>query len=177
MGYRPPNARNRNRKPQKKRRSAGRTAREVRQKGGLRVKHNRKPPIPLRVLLILIIPLSIVHLINGVFLSSFYSFFSVLFLIIYFIAGYIGGNHWFADHPKYRHGAKPQAVREGAACGLTLGVMNFLLLVIFVIVFGFVSSGLSMIFGGVNVILCAPGEIVSSLILGAFGGWISERRH
>jgi len=68
------------------------TARDVRQRGGTRVKQNKKLPIPLRVLLIMIIPMIIVHLINALLLGGFYSLASIAFIIIYFVAGFIGGN-------------------------------------------------------------------------------------
>ena len=177
MRNRTPYPRGNYQKDRKNTRSNLRSARDVRRVGGAKVRKNRKTPIPLRVLAVFIIPLVVIHLINGVFLSSFYSVLSLLFLAIYCLAGYLGGKYRFEDHIKNVRGAPAGAMKEGAACGLTLGVVNVILLILIVVIFGFVSSGITALFGGISAIICAPGEIFSSLILGGFGGWISERTH
>jgi hypothetical protein len=135
----------------------------------------KKGPIPLRVLAVLALPLIITHVINALLFSAFYSIVSLVFIILYIIAGYIGGNYWFADHPKFPRKAKPRAVQEGAACGLTLGVINLIIMFISVVFFSIVSLGTGAIFASLTFLFCLPTEIGSSLIMGALGGWLSER--
>jgi len=68
-------------------------------------------------------------------------------------------------------------VREGAACGITLGVINFLVLIIVVVILGLVTAGVGAIFSGLSLFLCGPGDIISSLFIGGLGGWVSELTH
>jgi hypothetical protein len=137
----------------------------------------RKLPIPLRVALILVWPVLIIQILNVIFFLSPYGWFSLGLLLVYFVAGLIGGNLWFADRPRLVHNAKPRTVQEGAACGITIGIISFLIMLVIFLLVGAVTYTVGWLFGGVSVIFCAPSDIIVSLVLGAFGGWVSEKTH
>lgn len=121
--------------------------------------------------LIMLIPIVVLRLLNAyVFFDSLWSVYLYpVQLVCYLVSGVLAAK-FFASSLHYvrPRNLNDQPVKLGAGAGLTLGILNLVLSIIFVLTMSLTFYG--GIFGKVSAVVCGPLDVFLALLLGALGG-------
>lgn len=134
----------------------------------------RAMPAPLKAAVIMLIPFLLVQFIGArLFIVPLIGYYLVN-VALYLINGYLAGGFYFSAHRKLHPFAKTEVVKDGAAAGLTLSIVGWIVYALLALLFnlGHISLGAGVI--GLNLIICGPLDVIAGLLLGASGAKLYE---
>lgn len=138
----------------------------------LRKKTNIHPA--LRTVLVYLGPSALVRIITALVGVAWLG--GLIQLVLYFFCGYSAGNEYYVQNKAmYPRGRPTEQLRNGAAAGMTLGILLTIILVILLLIAGSTVVGVPFVAGGSAMVFWAPFDILSGLFLGAWGGSMSAK--
>ena len=132
----------------------------------------RKFPPPLRTAFIFIIPFIIIHFLIAIFPEAWYFYMASALILVF--SGYVGaGLYSETIFHKHHNRIKSESIKNGVASGLVVSIVGWILFALLFLILSAIGVMQMVAYDtGVAVLIALPLEVLSAVLLSAFGAWV-----